>query len=90
MQIFEWDDAKAEANLAKHGVSFEVAMRVWEDPHHQCLYDSSENYDEDRYIVLGLVDERCLYVAYTQRGDQTRIISARIATSMERSKYHEG
>lgn len=86
---FEWDDAKAAQNLASHGVSFEAARLVFDDPFAVVREDRRQGYGEDRYILLGMVQDRLLAIAYTQRGARVRIISARLAESRERRRYHE-
>jgi uncharacterized protein len=86
---FQWDDRKAAANYAAHGVTFEAARDVFKDPFALEWLDDREPYGEDRYVILGLVDNRLLYVAYTLRGDTMRIISARGAEPHERRQYHE-
>ena len=86
---FEWDAAKATRNEADHGVTFDVATLVFADPFALEWRDDREDYGEDRYVVLGMVDGRVLYVAYTMRGDAIRIISARGAEPNERRRYHE-
>jgi uncharacterized DUF497 family protein len=86
---FEWDDAKAAQNLADHGLSFEAASLVFNDPFALEWLDDREDYGEDRYVILGIVDDRLLYVAYTMRGEKIRMISARGAEPHERRKYHE-
>lgn len=86
---FEWDDAKAAQNLADHGVSFDAATLVFNDPFALEWLDDRENYGEDRYVILGIVEGRLLYVAYTMRGEKIRIISARGAEPHEHRKYHE-
>ena len=86
---YEWDDAKAAANLAKHGVSFAYATRVFDDPYRIELENSSEDYEEPRYQALGMVEGRILFVVFTYRGNNIRIISARRATRRERRQYHE-
>jgi uncharacterized DUF497 family protein len=86
---FEWDEAKAAANLAKHGVSFETAIRVFDDAFAIERLDDREDHGEDRYSILGMVDGRLLYVAYTVREGIIRIISARGAEPYERRQYHE-
>jgi uncharacterized DUF497 family protein len=87
--LFDWDDAKAAQNVADHGVSFEAATLVFVDPFALEWLDDREDYGEDRYVILGMVDGRLLYVAYTIRGGTIRIISARGAEPHERRKYHE-
>lgn len=76
---YEWDSAKAVSNLRKHGISFPYATRVFLDPHRQERLDTREEYGEERWIVLGRVDEFVLVVVYTLRGSNTRLISARKA-----------
>ena len=89
---FEWDDDKARSNLAKHGVSFELAMRVWEDP----LYREIEDRIVDgqmRWHAIGWVTPAVLLVVFTEPdpSDDTRIriISARQATPKERRDYEQ-
>jgi uncharacterized DUF497 family protein len=86
---YEWDDEKAAANLARHRVSFETARLAFGDPFAVELDDRRENYGEDRYVLLGVVQERLLAVSYTLRNDRTRIFSARTAEPFERRLYHE-
>ncbi len=86
---FEWDDAKAARNVADHGVSFEAATLVFDDPFGLEWRDDREDYGEERYVILGIVDGRLLYVAYAMRGETIRIISARGAEPHERRRYHE-
>jgi uncharacterized DUF497 family protein len=81
---FEWDPHKAEANLAKHGVGFEDATLVFDDPFHLVLSISALTANGD----IGAVNGRILFVAYTMRGhDVCRVISARRASRRERSTY---
>ena len=86
---FEWDDAKAAANLAKHGVSFEHARAAFSDPFAIDLVDDRHRYNEDRLVLFGMVDGHLLVVVHTLRGDTVRIISAREAEPHERRRYHE-
>jgi hypothetical protein len=86
---FEWDDDKAAANLAKHKVSFDTARRAFSDVFAIEREDDTEDYREPRLNLLGMVDGRILFVAYTMRGDIIRIISAREAEPYERRLYHE-
>ncbi len=85
---FEWDDAKAAANVAKHGVSFEEAATAFEDPAHIVLPDAN---DPDRFILVGYsIKGRCLVVVHVERGQRDRIISARTATDREETDYQQG
>jgi uncharacterized DUF497 family protein len=86
---FQWDDNKAAENYAAHGVRFEAARDVFKDPFALEWLDDREPYGEDRFVILGMVENRLLYVAYTMRGDKIRIISARGAEPHERRQYHE-
>jgi uncharacterized DUF497 family protein len=86
---FEWDDAKAVGNLAAHGVSFEAASLAFDDAFAVVREDRRQNYGEDRFILLGMVDGRLLAVSYTMRDARVRIISARLAEPRERRRYHE-
>lgn len=86
---FEWDPRKAKENLAKHGIPFEYATRVFEDPYRIEREDVGESYDEIRCQAIGMVENLFLFVAFTYREDNIRIISARRATPGERRYYHE-
>lgn len=87
---FEFDPIKAARNQTKHGVSFELAVRVFFDPLRIETHDHSENYGEDRWATIGMVHHSVLYVVYTVRdGDTIRLISARKANDKERKQYHQ-
>lgn len=87
---FDWDN-KAAGNLSKHGVSFEEAKTVFDDPHYVDFYDPDHSEDEERYLIVGQSNqERLLIVSYTERGDSIRLISAREVTRNERESYEEG
>jgi uncharacterized DUF497 family protein len=85
---FEWDEVKAETNLRRHKISFLEACRVFEDFFALIEQDLSEPYGEDRFLATGMVESMLLTVAYTERGERIRIISARKASSNEQRKYH--
>jgi len=90
---FEWDEEKAALNLAKHGVSFELAKEVWKDPLHVILPDRVTG-GEQRWHALGLVGSVVVLVvvhSHPDPGDedQIRIISARKATKQERHRYEQ-
>ena len=88
---FEWDENKAATNLSKHGVAFDEAKTVFEDPLYVDFYDPDHSYDEQRYIMVGQSERgRLLIVSYTERGDAIRLIHAREATRREREAYEEG
>ena len=85
---FEWDDEKNAANIKKHGISFETAAKVFADPYYIEVYDSEHSAEEDRYIALGLVED-VLFVVFTERKEAIRLISARLATEIERRFYYD-
>ena len=86
---FDWDGEKAALNLATHKVSFDEAKTVFDDPLYVDFYDPDHSYDEDRYLIIG-ASRQLLIVSYTERGDITRLISAREATPAERRDYERG
>lgn len=87
---FVWDENKAAINKQKHGISFEIAVLVFQDPMLLEIYDIDSSGDEDCYDVIGSVLGRLItFVVYTERNQEKRIISARPATSFERRKYYE-
>ena len=90
---FEWDQLKAENNLRKHGVSFELAMRVFADPLALSSQERIEG-NEARWLTIGVVDHVVmLIVVHTLREDEgieiIRIISARRAEPKERRRYEQ-
>lgn len=88
---FTWDEEKAKANLSKHGVGFNEAKTVFDDPFYIDFYDPDHSDNEYRYIIIGESQHgRLLIVAYTERAETTRLISAREATTIERKAYEEG
>jgi uncharacterized DUF497 family protein len=87
---FEWDPEKARTNLLKHKVPFLRACDVFKDPGRVERPDVSDDPDEERWIVIGCVEEQILFVVYTQRGERLRLISARSATSNEERIYWTG
>ncbi|CUX43394.1 MULTISPECIES: BrnT family toxin [Agrobacterium] len=89
MLYFEWNAHKASANLAKHGVSFETARKVFDDPFAVDIEDRSANYDEVRRRIVGLGNGLVLTIIYTERSETIRIISARKATRAERKEYDD-
>jgi uncharacterized protein len=86
---FQWNDQKAARNHARHGVTFEAAREVFDDPFALDWIDDGQDEGEQRFAMLGIVEGRLLFVAYTMRGDAIRIISARLAEPYERRRYHE-
>lgn len=84
----EFDPAKAEANLRKHGVSFGDAEQVLRDPFAITVEDSDAQ-GERRHVTLGTdAIGRILVVVHTERGERVRLISARKASRREAEHYH--
>jgi len=95
MVRWTWDPSKATVNRVKHGLSFETAMLVFDDPLHASKSDLHP--DGDRWHTIGLVGPVLLLVVHTlpeANADEDepvgRIISARKATARERKAYEEG
>lgn len=87
---FEWDPKKAAKNLRKERVSFNEAATVFGDPLSTTVPDPDHSMAENRYIIIGISNRRrVVMVAYTERGERIRIISARELTRTERKAYEE-
>lgn len=87
---FAWSEAKASANLKKHGVDFREAATVFGDALSTTFPDRDHSVAERRFIAIGASARgRVLVVAHTELGDTIRIISARTATPRERTFYEE-
>ncbi len=83
---FEWDEAKRQSNIRKHGFDF-VDVPPLFDGYTVTVEDTRMAYDEQRWVTLGLLKGRVLVVAHTERGDKIRLISARKATQYEEDAY---
>ena len=87
---FEWDRRKDSANSRKHGVGFEDATTVFDDPLSITIPDPDHAGDEARFVIIGQSSQRSLLIVVdTIRGARIRLISARAATKHERRKYEE-
>ena len=87
---FEWDPKKEAKNIRKHKVTFSEAATVFGNTLSTTVADPDHLEEEDRYIIIGLSQRhRLLMVAHTERGERTRIISARTLTPAEREAYEE-
>ena len=92
--VFEWDDSKAKANQAKHGVAFDEARTIFGDPFLLTFPDDEHSDSENRFVSIGYSSRlRVLLVVHTEHesGDVLviRIISSRRATTAERRTYEE-
>lgn len=89
---FIWDEEKAEANIKKHGVHFEEAITVFDDPEAIRIFDPDHSDDEDRFVLLGLSRLLRLLVVchcYRENDSVIRIFSARKATKKETRQYEQ-
>jgi len=85
---FEWDEEKAQNNLKKHGVSFDEAATIFNDPKIATISDPDHSEDEERYVSIGKsVIMRLLSVIHTYRKEKIRLISARKAIKAEKKNY---
>ena len=87
---FEWDPAKAAANIKKHGIAFDEAKSVFADERAKLITDPQHSDDEDRFVLLGLSTKLKLLVVchcYRSKSNTIRIISARKATAVESLQY---
>jgi uncharacterized DUF497 family protein len=87
---FEWDEEKDLANQTKHGVSFDEAKTVFNDPRSITIADEQHSDEEDRFIDIGMSAKgRLIVVSYTEREPNIRIISCRKATRTEWRAYEQ-
>ncbi len=87
---FEWDPAKAAANIKKHGVGFDEARSAFSDERARIIADPQHSGDEDRFVLLGLSAKLKMLVVchcYRSASNTIRIISARKATAIESRHY---
>ena len=91
MLRIEWSARKNRSNILKHGVDFEEAKSVFDDPMQLTESDPDHSMDERRYITIGMSDRnRLLIMAHTIEDDRIRIITAGRPTRSERKDYEEG
>jgi len=85
---FDWDEAKRQANLEKHGIDFAEAEMIFAQPM-IIKPDKRRDYQEERWAALGRLKDLVVYLAYTLRGGKVRLISLRQANRKERKIYEE-
>jgi hypothetical protein len=85
MMGFEYDSAKSKSNLAKHGIDFERAQQLWDDP--DLVSVEARTQDEPRSIFIGRLDGKHWSAIATRRGDVIRIISVRRSRPSEVALY---
>jgi uncharacterized DUF497 family protein len=84
LAAFEWDDNKNDANVEKHGIAFESALKIFSD---RVWITPSDRSSEPRFKAVGLLDENIITVIFTRREYVIRIISARKARKEESFTY---
>ena len=80
--MYGWDEKKRKFNLAKHGIDFRDAEKIFDGPL-VTVEDTRDDYGEPRYVALGLLEEIVVSMVYTERGNTVRIISIRKALRHE-------
>jgi uncharacterized DUF497 family protein len=85
MHEFEFDPAKSEANLLKHGIDFTEAQTLWRDTHR--IEVPARTTDEPRWMVIGQIDGRVWSAVMTYRDEYVRIISVRVSRQSEVALY---
>ena len=85
MITYEFDDSKSQVNLLKHGIIFIDAQRLWDDP--SLLEITAKTEDEPRYLIIGLIDEKCWSAVITYRDKNIRLISVRRSRTEEVALY---
>ncbi len=85
---YEWDERKRRSNIKKHGIDFIDVPQVF-DGNVVLLPDERFDYGETRFIGIGILQSQVVVVAYTERGENIRIISARKATKNEQIYYFQ-
>jgi uncharacterized protein len=83
------EQVQSQGQLRQTRSLFELAERVFDDPFAVEFLDDREDYDEERFVIVGIADRQILFVAYAERIDAIRIISARRATKYEQKIYNE-
>lgn len=82
----EYDQRKSKQNLTKHGIDFDTAQSLWDDP--DLLLIPAKTTDEARFLVIGILDQKHWSAVITYRGERIRIISVR-RSRIEEVKYYE-
>ena len=85
MRTFEYDEAKSLSNAEKHGIDFRAAQAIWEDP--DAIEIQAKSYDEERFIVIGLIGDKHWSAVITYRDTSIRLISVRRSRTQEIQLY---
>ena len=85
---YEWDETKNEINIHRHGIDFEDARLIFDNPI-LLKPDLRRDYGEDRLVGLGFLVDVIVVIVFTKRNDVIRVISIRRANKNERKIYQE-
>ena len=85
--VYEWDDRKNKACIANRNIDFSLVVSAFDDPDRIIELDDRKDYGEERWRLLGMIDNRLYHVVFTFRSTRTSIISARKANSREVKRY---
>ena len=85
MFVFEFDETKSQSNLAKHGIDFVDAQRLWSDP--RLLEIPARTEDEPRFLIIGLINEKYWSAVIAYRGTNIRLICVRQSRDEEVTLY---
>ncbi len=85
--MFEFDEKKSKANKTKHGIDFKLAVRLWNDPYR--LEIPARFIDEERFMLIAMLDRDCWSVIFTKRKNSIRIISVRKSRENEKAIYNK-
>ena len=85
MIVFEFDAAKSQTNLLKHGINFIDAQQLWNDP--MLLEIPAKTEDEPRFLMIGLIGTKHWSAVITYRGENIRLISVRCSRTEEVALY---
>jgi len=85
MHAFEFDEDKSRANLQKHGIDFQSAQELWQDPN--LLEIRARSAAEDRFLLIGRIGRKHWSAVVTYRNDRIRLISVRRSRALEVKLY---
>jgi len=83
--IFDYDKQKSNTNKEKHGIDFDQAQELWQDP--DCIVIPARTMDESRYLLIGKLNQKIWSAIFTVRNKKIRIISVRRSRKNEEEIY---
>ena len=88
MYRFEYDINKSQSNLKKHGIDFEEAQKLWKNPNAKVVFERSVD-NENRFSIVGYIQEKCFVAIFTLRSGNIRIISVRRCREKEKRRFRD-